>query len=406
MRNMTEDEVRTQAQKILGFYPTEEAKSDVGQITTFGILGFTDANKKKIQDKPDGWYLPKDSAQPAIILEVKSTKIDLRQPQIDEIKKNCSIVMSKYNKVIGILYNGEEIKVFKNNEEINTVEELQNKEYYLSLFKENRIDKQKIYNITKQINDCLHFKFMIRNLSHRMIFTACALVAERYGAKLENVKDMGFNVFRNVIFNTLSTSYKKSKKLNTKLDVLLDVYSQIRINVDDTQETIKEAINNFIDWVVEISDLINSDYWNGEDVMAIFFNEFNRYKKKTEAGQVFTPDHITSLMYRLIRVNQNDIVLDAACGSGAFLVKSMCNMIKEAGGVTTDKAKKIKQEQLYGIEIDREIFALACANMLIHKDGTSNLMHMDAKTDEAHKWINSKNITKVLMNPPFERNHS
>lgn len=55
-----------------------------------------------------------------------------------------------------------------------------------------------------------------------------------------------------------------------------------------------------------------------EDVMGIFFNEFNRYKKKSESGQVFTPDHITSFMYRLIEVNQNDKVLDAACGSGAF----------------------------------------------------------------------------------------
>ena len=34
------------------------------------------------------------------------------------------------------------------------------------------------------------------------------------------------------------------------------------------------AIDNFIEWISEISDCINSDYWNGEDVMGIFFNEF------------------------------------------------------------------------------------------------------------------------------------
>lgn len=113
--------------------------------------------------------------------------------------------------------------------------------------------------------------------------------------------------------------------------------------------------------------------------MGIFFNEFNRYKKKSESGQVFTPDHITSLMYRLIDVDKNDYVLDAACGSGAFLVKAMCNMIKEAGGVKTSKAKDIKSNQLYGIEFDREIYALACANMLIHKDGKTNLEHLDSR---------------------------
>ena len=48
----------------------------------------------------------------------------------------------------------------------------------------------------------------------------------------------------------------------------------------------QKAINDFIDWVCEISDCVNSDNWQGEDVMGIFFNEFNRYKKKTDAGQV------------------------------------------------------------------------------------------------------------------------
>lgn len=37
--------------------------------------------------------------------------------------------------------------------------------------------------------------------------------------------------------------------------------------------------------------------------MGIFFNEFNRYKKKNDSGQVFTPEHITSFMYKLIDVN-------------------------------------------------------------------------------------------------------
>ena len=52
-------------------------------------------------------------------------------------------------------------------------------------------------------------------------------------------------------------------------------------------------------------------------------------------------------------------MIDVACGSGGFLVKSMSNMIKESGGIQTDKAKKIKSKQLFGIEFDREIFALA-----------------------------------------------
>lgn len=391
---MTEDKVRDKAKEILGFDDTETAKSDVGQLTTFNQLGFRGVN-----DKPDGWYLPNEKHFPAIILETKNSDVELRQPQIDELLKNCRIVATKYKNVIGILYNGDDVLCFKNCQPVKVVKDLKNKEYYLGLFEEDTIDKQRIYTLTKRINDSLHFKFGINDLKHRMIFTACALVAKRYGATL--VKGMTYNTFRNSIFDTLSKSYADAIRQNSKLNLLLDVYSEIKMNITNNQE----AIDNFIECVSEISDNINSDFWNGEDVMAIFFNEFNRYKGKSDHGQVFTPDHITSLMYRITETNQDDVVLDAACGSGAFLVKSMCNMVKDAGGNRTDKAKLIKQNQLYGIEIDREIFALACANMLIHKDGKTNLEQLDSRTEDAAKWIKSKGITRVLMNPPFERKY-
>ena len=391
---MTEDKVRDLAKHKLGLEDTETAKAGVGQLTTFNQLGF-----KGVSDRPDGWYLPNEKMFPAIILEVKSVVTPLKEQQIAELLKNCKIASSQYAKVVGILYNGEDIVVFKNGEKLQGETELYNKEYYLNLFAENLIDKSKIFRLTKRINDTLHFSFGIKNLNHRMIFTACALVAKRYGAVL--TKGMSYNTFRQSIFDTLSKSYEEAIAQNSKLNLLLEVYSEIRMNITDNQE----AIDDFIACVEEISDNINSDFWQGEDVMAIFFNEFNRYKGKSEQGQVFTPDHITSLMYRLTETNKDDIVLDAACGSGSFIVKAMCNMVDEAGGNRTHKAKQIKQEQLYGIEFDREIFALACANMLIHKDGKTNLEQLDARRDEAKKWIQSKGITKVLMNPPFENKY-
>lgn len=390
----TEDQVRDDANLLLGFEDTETVKAGVGQITTFNKLGFVGYS-----DKPDGWYLPNETSFPAIIAEFKGEDKDLKPQHVDELFKNCRIAHSKYRNVIGILYNGIDILVYKNEELLPDEKELQNKEHYLGLFAQNTIDKQKIYNLTKRINDSLHFNFGIKNLNHRMIFTACALVAKRYGATL--VKGMDYTTFHTSIHSTLSKSLEEAKRQNQKLDLLLDVYASIKMNITDNQQ----AIDDFIECVSDISDNINSDFWQGEDVMAIFFNEFNRYKGKSEQGQVFTPDHITSLMYHLIGVDKDDIVLDAACGSGAFLVKAMCNMIKDAGGGNTNKAKIIKQKQLFGIEFDREIFALACANMLIHKDGKTNLEQLDSRGEEAGRWIASKGITKVLMNPPFEHKY-
>lgn len=397
----TEDVIRNYAREILGFNEIElNIRQDCGQITTFNQLGFTG-----VIDKPDGWYLPDDKSKPAIILETKSETEDLfKEKWKTELLKNIQIVETKYNKTIGILYNGKDVRVFKNQQEMSGLSnKLEHKSYYLKLFSAEKLDKTHIYEVTQRINNGLHFKFGMTDLQDRMIFTACALVAQRYNPKngLQRLKDMDYSTFHNWIYSALSKAIEDDKKQNSKLDVLLEEYSAVRMAITEDQQ----AINEFIDNVCEIADLVNSDNWNGEDVMAIFFNEFNRYRGKADAGQVFTPDHITSFMYRILDVNMYDRVLDATCGSGAFLVKAMCNMIKEAGGVNSDAAKRIKSEQLFGIEMYRKVYALACANMMIHKDGKTNLAQMDAKSEEAGKWIEDKNISKVLMNPPYERKY-
>lgn len=232
-KNLTEDAVRDLARDILGLVDSDAARAGVGQLTTFNQLGFAG-----VADKPDGWYLPNNKAEVALVLETKATRIALGKAQVDEVLKNVRIVQTQYEKVVGVLYNGEDVRVFKGEEEVKTPDKLQHVGYYLSLYTVDSIDKERIYQLTARINNCLHFEFGIKNLYHRMIFTACALVAERYG-----------------------------------------------------------------------------------------------------------------------------------------------------------------------IEFDREIYALACANMLIHKDGKTNLEQMDTRLEAACEWMQSKPITKVLMNPPYENKY-
>ena len=414
MKKRNEDEIRNQAGVTLGFTDSKGSNvendkviSGVGQITTFNELGkkLNITKFEGLSDKPDGWCLPKSANEVALILETKAEKMDIYTKKFeDELLKNIKIVSKQYNKTVGILYNGEDVRVYIDgieSKDETISKKLHNYAYYAKLVTEFKIDKEHIFDVTKNINDNLHSKFGMNSLNHRMIFTACALVAQRFNPKdgLQNLKNMGYDTFKNWVINALKVAIDDDKRKNMKLDILIEEYSKVDMSIKEDQS----AINDFIDDVCDIAELVNSDYWNGEDVMAIFFNEFNRYSKKTDAGQVFTPDHITSLMYRLIDIDKDDRVLDATCGSGAFLVKAMCNMIKESGGVNSKKAAEIKSAQLFGIEMYKHIFALACANMLIHKDGKTNLEQMDARSDEASKWIKDKDITKVLMNPPFEQ---
>lgn len=398
---LSEDKIRDNAREILGFYNSNEAQSGVGQITTFNQL---DKNYfKGISDKPDGWYFPNDINKPAIILETKAGNKNIEREK-EQLFKYIQITQKKYNKVLGILYNGEDVLVYNDKlKQIIEVKELLNKEYYLKLTQRIPIDVDAIQTCTIRINELLHHKFIMQDLRHRMIFTACALVAHKKGAKLENFKDLDFSDLKNRIIKVLEESYSDEMKSNEKLKIIKEQYEKITCD----KEGDKNAMGDFIDNVMKISHFLNSDDWNGEDVMMIFFNEFNRYlPKKPDYGQVFTPAHIISLMYRITGVTHKDNVLDAACGSGAFLIHAMGEMISELGGKANEKAMlEICNNRLFGIEISKDLFTLACANMLIHKDGKTNLIQADSRDKEICEWIKNKKIAKVLMNPPYENKY-
>ena len=53
--------------------------------------------------------------------------------------------------------------------------------------------------------------------------------------------------------------------------------------------TNQEAIDNLIEWVSGISDCVNSDYWNGEDVMG----KSEQERLKTENEQWRKNDGLT-----------------------------------------------------------------------------------------------------------------
>lgn len=398
---MTEDEVRDKAKIILGFDKIENGVvQGTGQITTFNQLGFDGC-----RGKPDGWYLPIDTSYPSIVLETKSGQEDIRKEKWEkELFRNIDVLAKRYSKIIGILYNGQDVRVFKGKIELEGISKnLEHKSYYFQMWDNKMLDKSYIMNLTKKVNDILHFDFGISDLQDRMMFTASALVAQSYDLthSIKQTKDIGYGAFHNWAIDILQRISRDNKTPNMDISILIDEFSNIHIDYKNNQT----AINDFIDYIAEISNEIENSNWNGEDIMAIFFNEFNRYRKKAEAGQVFTPEHIASLMYHLIDVTSNDRVLDATCGSGTFLIKAMNNMIKENGGEASNEAIKIKQNNIFGVEMSKKIYSLACANLILHKNYCASLRQEDARTEEIGQWIRKNKITKVLMNPPFERKY-
>ena len=139
-----------------------------------------------------------------------------------------------------------------------------------------------------------------------------------------------------------------------------------------------------------------------EDFIGRFYGEFMSYSggDGQTLGIILTPRHICDLMCELVNVKPDDIVLDPTCGTAGFLISAMHRMLSMAD--TEQMRKSIKKKQLHGFELQSNMFAVAAANMILRRDGNSNLECSDfLKKNPAQ--VQLKGATVGLMNPPYSQ---
>lgn len=154
-----------------------------------------------------------------------------------------------------------------------------------------------------------------------------------------------------------------------------------------------EKYPNFIDTQI---DILGAVY----EVLA------QRAEKDVKIGQFFTPENVVDFIVKLSDLSYEDKVLDPACGTGRFLVKSMEQMefkLKNSDVRNKDEIiTKFKSSQLYGSDIDKGISKIAKMNMWIHGDGKSNIYKHDGLTlEECNDDLFNHGFDVVLTNPPL-----
>ncbi|WP_317303649.1 N-6 DNA methylase [Allisonella histaminiformans] len=139
-----------------------------------------------------------------------------------------------------------------------------------------------------------------------------------------------------------------------------------------------------------------------EDFIGRFYGEFMSYSggDGQTLGIILTPRHITDLMCDLVNVTPADVVLDPTCGTAGFLISAMHRMLAMAD--TEQQRKNIKKKQLHGFELQSNMFAVACANMILRRDGNSNLECCDFLAKNPAQ-VQMKGATVGLMNPPYSQ---
>lgn len=194
----------------------------------------------------------------------------------------------------------------------------------------------------------------------------------------------------------VTPSTKKEKVLG-QFNLIKDRTILNAVN-DNLQETPLKYFTKYLKKNVLASVKAN----HTEDVLGRFYGEFIRFSggDGQTLGVVLTPSHITELFCDLVEIKPTDRVFDPCCGTGGFLIAAMHKMLLQA---TTEKQKKkIRKEQIFGIEIREDMFSIATTNMILRGDGKSNLENLDFLKQSVES-LREKNITVGFMNPPYSQ---
>lgn len=156
---------------------------------------------------------------------------------------------------------------------------------------------------------------------------------------------------------------------------------------------------------------IRSAMNSGKDVLGAFYEVFLKYGNGAkEIGIVLTPRHITKFATEVLHITDRDTVYDPCCGTGGFLVAAFDYVRKTS---TTPALNRFKERNLFGIDEQETVLALAITNMIFRGDGKNNIQPGDCfqqnliRSNDGAKYApgpaseGEKAVTRVLMNPPF-----
>lgn len=346
--------------------------------------------------KPDGYYYLDGVT---FILDAKAEGKEF-EGQLEDYMK-----LEKNPNFIGFKYNGKSFecyvqgKLVKEETKIKTA-----KEYISKYFPNARITlPEKINTFAKKLaNDFRNARVSRQN---NVPFIGAVMLCLKYCKNFEeeissnNSKDILLNI-KNAINKYIEDTPKNKKLKKEQIKIILSEQSLNEIDYNHLISLISDisSIYNFIN----VEDQIGHDTMNG---FLKVFRKWNSANAK-EKGEVFTPDHIAELMYKLADCSYESKILDPTCGSGTFLVISMFNMLKEIEGLNINDESKnnlkkaVLQEGLYGVESDMFNATLSDINMMLHGDGSSHIF----KDNCFNKLPELKDVyNRALMNPPFSQ---
>lgn len=278
---------------------------------------------------------------------------------------------------------------------------------YVELIKGNKL--KKAYSLDEIRNTAIDMHNALREIkvteSHKPIFIAGILIALNDKDFSKSYSSLtSYQLIMQNIQHAIENVLKDSDIKSSRIRYIKQVFHTLQDNTKFAE--IQLGHSKSITWYIEQLELKIKpmmDYADCTiDALGVFYHEFIKYSGGDGSGLgiVLTPQHLTEFMCDLAGTNKNSRVVDICCGSGSFLVTAMSKMFQNANPAEIDS---IRKKGLYGVEFDDGLYTLAIANMIIRKDGKSNIYKGDCFNQDITDELKSKNINIGLINPPYSQ---
>lgn len=340
------------------------------------------------------------------IIETKEPRVKIGEKEFGQHKSYMSATIScKW----GVLTNGEETHyAYKKDGEIEFSPAIRIPRYN---------EKGAVLLSYKALVKASNLKWTFKHINQRLYANTNLSRKEKQGAEMSRL-----------IFCKLTDEYngeqnktdipafqikegETTKELRKRIDGLWEETKKGFLGEPIFDESEKIEID---DYSLELIVSLLQDYAllrTDKDVVGDAFEVFAERQFAGDKGQFFTPRSVVNMVIEMIDPQQNDTIIDPACGSGGFLTAAFNHMTKGIPKSKTDIRGKIAQHSLYGIDKDADLVKICKAQMAIMGDGKSNIVQADSLKDPK-EWddiTTSKLLEKgkqkqfdiVITNPPF-----
>lgn len=268
------------------------------------------------------------------------------------------------------------------------------------------IDEELFLKTAEAVNQILHLGAINKNQRARVM---AALL-------LSVIEDANIDVAPSprILISDINTRAKAVLEGQNKEEF----YPFVALQLPASKDNHVKFKNALVSTLHELKNLnIRSAMNSGADVLGKFYEVFLKYGNGAkEIGIVLTPRHMTKFAVDVIGVTERDIILDLACGTAGFLVAAFDSVRKTS---SESQIERFKKNNLWGIDQEPEVVALAIVNMIFRGDGKNNIIEGNCFQKNLTRTNSGKmkysdttpteaelGVTRVLMNPPFALKNS